>query len=88
MSFETDLPVYRSNLVLPFGYRTIAPFLSDVDTSLTGDVFYRETQDPSLIQLAQSVIENYFPLEVFQATSLFIVTWADVGRYQKQVDKV
>lgn len=74
--------------MLPFRYRVITPFLSDVDTSLTGDVFYRETRDPSLLRLAQSVIDEHFPLEVFDAQSLFVVTWSDVGRYKKQVDQV
>jgi len=41
LSFNTELSSYRSNLILPIGYKLIAPFLSDVDTGITGDVFYR-----------------------------------------------
>jgi len=41
ISFETDLPVYRSNLILPFGYKLLAAFMADVDTRLSGNVYYR-----------------------------------------------
>jgi nidogen (entactin) len=41
ISFESDLPDYRSNLVLPFGVKVIAPFFADVDTRLSGNVYYR-----------------------------------------------
>jgi len=41
ISFETELPVYRSNFILPFGYKLLAAFLADVDTRLSGNVYYR-----------------------------------------------
>jgi len=44
ISFETELPVYRSNFVLPFGYKLVAVFLADVDTRLSGNVYYRYAQ--------------------------------------------
>lgn len=44
ISFETELPVYRSNFVLPFGYKLLAVFLADVDTRLSGNVLYRYAQ--------------------------------------------
>ena len=44
ISFETELPVYRSNFVLPFGYKLLAVFLADVDTRLSGNVYYRYAQ--------------------------------------------
>lgn len=41
VSFETEIPAYRGNFVLPFGLKVIAPFLADVDTRAAGDVYYR-----------------------------------------------
>ena len=41
LSFDEALPVYQSNLVIPFEKRIIAPFFADVDISLSGNVYYR-----------------------------------------------
>jgi len=85
ISFETELPAYRSNLIIPFGYKIIAPFFADVDISLSGNVYYRETQDPSLLNKAAQEIHKAFPSEQhFRPESVFIVTWDDVGAYQRQ----
>ena len=41
LSFGTNIDLYRSDMVLPIGLPVIAPFLADVDTRLSGDVYYR-----------------------------------------------
>ena len=41
VSFNREVSPYRGHLRMPIGYQVIAPFLSDVDTGLTGDVYYR-----------------------------------------------
>ena len=45
VSFGTEVPAYRGNLILHIGLPVIAPFLSDVDTGITGDVFYRSVSN-------------------------------------------
>ena len=43
LSFETELPGYQPTLVLPLerNVKLIAAFLADVDTSISGNVYYR-----------------------------------------------
>lgn len=88
ISFETELPVYRSNFILPFGYKLLAPFLADVDTSLSGNVYYRETADRSLRDKAAEYITRAFQTHAqFYPENLFIATWNEVGYYDSQNDK-
>ncbi|XP_078360280.1 dendrite extension defective protein 1-like [Oculina patagonica] len=60
----------------------VAPFWADVDTRNGGDVFYRETTDPNLLQQATDDLKNNFFLDhTFKATWLFIATWYEVPFY-------
>ena len=66
---------------------TIAPYWSGADNRGTGDVFYRETAEPSLLARASSEIQKVFPMSQ-NVTNLFIVTWDAVGYYYMGTDKV
>lgn len=88
VTFETELPVYQSNLIIPTPYKMIAPFLADVDTTASGSVYYRETQDSYLIGEMNRKVDTYFPGSNFRARSLFIVTWHEVGYFNRQNDQV
>jgi len=60
--------------------RLVAPFWADVDTRKGGDVFYRETTDPNLLQQATNhVTATYVGHQNFRATWLFIATWNEVA---------
>ncbi|KAK3592810.1 hypothetical protein CHS0354_009257 [Potamilus streckersoni] len=64
----------------------VAPFWADVDIQNVKDrgeaVYYRETNDTSLLERASREIRSYFiQRKNFQATNLFIVTWYQVGFY-------
>ncbi|XP_064599623.1 nidogen-1-like isoform X3 [Liolophura sinensis] len=88
LSFETELPVYQANLVLPSGYQIIAAFLADIDTRATGSVYYRETSDSSLIQRAAADIRSHFAaFSDFQPRTLFIATWEKVGYFKQNSDR-
>ena len=41
LSFEEPLSAFKKGFVLPINLRMIAAFVSDIDTSLTGNVYYR-----------------------------------------------
>ncbi|XP_076463392.1 nidogen-1-like [Babylonia areolata] len=89
VSFETEIPNYQGNLVLPIGFKMIAPFLGDVDTRVTGTVYYRETDDENTLRRAAADIQSHFSGKAtFQPSALFIVTWDKVGYYNEQYDKV
>lgn len=84
VSFETEIPAYRSNMIIPFGYKIIAPFFADIDIRLSGNVYYRETFDPSLKSKAAQDIGRAFPGKRHYPISLIIVTWDQVGYYESQ----
>ena len=67
----------------------IAPYWANVDTRGTGQIFYRQTNDPSLLAEASSEIRAAFPeYQNITITNLFITTWDAVGYSPKQIDKV
>ncbi|KAM4693949.1 sushi, nidogen and EGF-like domain-containing protein 1 isoform 2-T2 [Discoglossus pictus] len=62
--------------------RVVAAFWADVDNRKGGDVFYRETDDPKVLNLASQDVRTYFPeLPDFTATWAFIATWYHVTFY-------
>ena len=62
--------------------RLVAPFWADVNTNNGGDVFYRETTDPNLLQQATNdVTVTFVDQRKFKATWLLIATWYDVAFY-------
>ena len=70
-------------------HRFVAPYWADVDIRGTGQVFYRETTDPSLLARASSEIRVLLNMsEDFEITNLFIATWYAVGYYEGGTDKV
>ena len=67
----------------------IAPYWADLDTTGTGQIFYRQSTDPGLLARVTSQIEAAFPLSKnITITNLFIATWDAVGYYYKGTDKV
>ncbi|KAG9341578.1 hypothetical protein JZ751_019091, partial [Albula glossodonta] len=59
--------------------RVVAPFWADVDNRRAGQVFYRETKDPAILQRATADVHRYFPeFPAFTATWALIATWHKV----------
>ena len=69
--------------------KIIAPYWADVDTRGTGNIYYRQTTDSSLLARATSEIRAAFP-ESRNVTikNLLIATWYKVGYYYQNSDKV
>ena len=66
----------------------VAPFWADVTrSSSTGNVYWRETKDPALLSMAMYEITLAYGGTV-SLTSLFIVTWDQVGYSPSGFDKV
>ncbi|XP_067851680.1 sushi, nidogen and EGF-like domain-containing protein 1 isoform X2 [Heptranchias perlo] len=56
--------------------RVVAAFWADVDNRRAGEVFYRETKDPAILQSATDDIRRYFPeLEEFSTRWALVATW-------------
>jgi len=69
--------------------KIIAPYWADVDTRGTGNVYYHQTTDPSLLARVTSEIRAAFsnPNNLV-IDNLLIVTWDRVGYYPRGNDKV
>lgn len=77
------------NLQFPLDYPVIAPLYSNVDVRASGAVYYRETQDEVILDRATRTVKAAFRrAENFQAKSVLIVTWEDVGYHKQGADKV
>ena len=69
--------------------KIIAPYWADVDTRGTGDIYYHQTTDPSLLARATSEIITAYPNSPnLTIKNLFIATWDRVGYYDQRTDKV
>ncbi|XP_059485330.1 nidogen [Neocloeon triangulifer] len=87
ISFLTEIPAFY-NMQFPLEYPVIAPLYTDVDTTGGGSVYYRETSEPTLLRRATEIVRYSFSRgNYFQAASLFIATWADVGYFDGGSDK-
>lgn len=50
---------------------------------------FRETNDATVLDRARvDIIGHFAGYETFQPTNVFVVTWDNVGRYDRQSDKV
>ena len=83
ISFLVEVSQYTPDAFpLDDNRRLVAPFWADVDTGIGGDVFYRETTDPNLLQQATNdVTATYVDHRKFKATWLLIATWYEVAFY-------
>ena len=62
--------------------KIIAPYWADVDNKDTGQIFYRQSTDPSLLTRASREIQEAFPSsQNIMIKNLFIATWVDVDYY-------
>ncbi|KAF6039100.1 Ndg [Bugula neritina] len=88
ISFDGPLKEYAGEL-FPLGREVVAPFYADIDTTSSGDVFYRETKEEAELNQAASDISKVFrPDEAFQPASLLIVTWVNVGAFYQRFTKL
>ena len=90
ISFNSPYNV-RTPLPLPLSgtQKIIAPYWADVDTRGTGQIFYRQTTNATLLARATSEIRAAFPTsENVTIQSLLIATWSSVGYYSSNFDKV
>ena len=69
--------------------KIIAPYWGDVDTRGTGQIFYRQTTDTTLLDRVSRQLQATYSLSLnVTITNLFIATWDAVGYYYMQTDKV
>ena len=83
-------PLYQvTPLQLPLNVTNfIAPYWCDVDTTGTGQVYYRQTNDSILLARATYQIHSVSLSGNVMITNLLIVTWNAVGYSHRNKDKV
>ena len=83
-----DEPDHRYSLTIRFPFsilirtnvKFVAPYFADSDIRAIGEVFYRQTSDPSLLSRATKEIRAAFPqYKNVTMKSLLIATWYKVG---------
>ena len=90
ISFNSQYNI-RTPVSLPLSgtQRIIAPYWADVDTRGSGDIYYRQTNDPSLLARASREIQSALSLNhSIEIINLLIATWETVGYYYDNYDKV
>lgn len=78
ISFRADIPSFL-NAEFPLPYPSIAAFYTNVDTTESGTVYYRETDESHVLSKAEETVQdNFHDYYDFKPTSVFIATWIDV----------
>ena len=63
-----------------------APYWADFDTSRTGNIYYRQTTDSSLLGRVTNEIRAAFPMyQDLTMTNLFIATWDSINHNDHRV---
>ncbi|CAG2164757.1 unnamed protein product [Oppiella nova] len=63
-------------------FTMIAPFWADVDLSYGGDILYRDTTEPTVLNKASNDIMRAFPeFSGVEVTWAFVTTWLNVSYY-------
>ncbi|KAL8220193.1 UNVERIFIED_CONTAM: hypothetical protein K2H54_040330, partial [Gekko kuhli] len=82
VSFGVRVSQFTPNpFPLDGGSPFVAPYWADVDNAKGGDVFWRQSQDPSLLRQCTEDINRYFPGVPFTAVWAFVATWDRVAYY-------
>ena len=83
LSFRSQYLQYIPQMFPFTGLPLIAPFWDDVDITRFGNIFYRQTNDTTLLQRARDQLQELFPSSGnFTPTTLFIATWDRVAQFE------
>ncbi|XP_014350371.1 alpha-tectorin, partial [Latimeria chalumnae] len=83
ISFNTQLTQFTPEAFPLLGSNPfIAPFWADAHNGIRGDIYYRQTSNPEILQRASRDIRRYFRDQTFFSASwIFIATWNRVTFY-------
>lgn len=91
VSFGVGVPEFTPEPFPLAGHRPfVAPYWADVDTTVGGEVFYRQSRDPQLLaRLAEDLAPAVAPSEPPpKPTWAFVATWHRVSYFGAASDKV
>lgn len=82
LSFDRS---FRNTFIQEFGsFFNFAPLIAPLWTNLDltrfgGSIFFRQTQNPTILERAGNLTQQQFCVEDFVPTNVIIVTWFEVG---------
>ncbi|CAN2391630.1 Nidogen-like [Pristimantis euphronides] len=89
ISFNTAVSQYTPDAFpLTNGETFVTPFWGDVDNDLGGDVYYRESTEPELMQKITEDMKKHLPNLHYESTWAFVATWHEVAYYGSASKKV
>ena len=66
----------------------VAPYWGDVNNAISGNVYFRQTTDPKILQRVSNDINRYFPNSNYRPKWAFIATWCKVPYFGSKSDLV
>ncbi|XP_025032001.1 alpha-tectorin-like [Python bivittatus] len=88
VSFGKNVSQYTPDpFPLDDGVPFVAPYWADVDNVIAGNIFWRQTQDPTLLSRFTADISRYFPDISFTPIWMFLATWEGVAYFGSASDK-
>ncbi|XP_075046036.1 alpha-tectorin-like [Mixophyes fleayi] len=89
ISFDNAVSHYTpAAFPLTNGEIFVTPFWADVDNNRGGSIYYRETNDPDVLQKITGDMDKHLPDEHYIAKWAFIATWDKVGYFGSTSKKV
>ena len=92
ISFTAAVPTFTPEPFPLAGRFMITPFWADIDTRGTGEVYFKETTDDTLLILANNVIQRatheVAGIPRFRPRWLLTATWYRVGYFNNHTDQV
>uniref|UniRef100_A0A8D0BCZ0 NIDO domain-containing protein n=1 Tax=Salvator merianae TaxID=96440 RepID=A0A8D0BCZ0_SALMN len=89
VSFGVNVSQYTPDpFPLNGGSPFVAPYWGDVDNVKGGEIFWRQTQDPAILDRCTKDINRYFPETPFTAVWALIATWDRVAYFGTASKKV
>uniref|UniRef100_A0A1B0GHS0 Putative nidogen n=1 Tax=Lutzomyia longipalpis TaxID=7200 RepID=A0A1B0GHS0_LUTLO len=89
LTFRSEYPFF-ANAPFPIEYPAIAPFYTNVDTTIPSEgsfIAHYITQDPQVLYRATDVIRNGFTNTIdFEARSILVATWHRVGHFDRKTE--
>ncbi|XP_067316857.1 alpha-tectorin-like [Anolis sagrei] len=88
VSFDEPVSEYTPKAIpLTDGEAFVAPYWGDVNNKLGGDIWYRETKDPIMLDTITKDMNKHFPDMPFTAKWAFIATWDHVAYFGSRSNK-
>ena len=81
-SYPSDLPEFVPRILKSTKVPIVAPYFADADSRGSGNIYFRQTNEDSLLLRAAEDVKYVFGKH-FVPEQLFIVRWDNVGFYHR-----